>query len=104
MSIESKAPGTDSDVRGIVLAAKLDLPGSEALAETLRSHRGNDIAIDASEVTHIGAHGVQTLLVGRATWAADGRDWRVGPLSEAVEGGLSTLGIDPEEIAGEAAQ
>ncbi len=72
---------------------KLDLRGSETLAETLRARRGADIAVDLTGVEAFGAHAAQTLIVAHRSWEADGRILSVSGLSRAAAEALDTLGL-----------
>ncbi len=83
----------------IPLAAKLDLRASEELAETLRGRRGSDVALDAGEVEHLGAHAVQTLLVAADTWTRDGRELSCVNLTETALAQLATLGVESAALS-----
>ncbi len=93
----SRAKATEQ----IRLEGKLDLAASERLAEALRAVRGKPVAIDASGVTTLGAHAVQTLLVGAASWRGDGRSFRLGGLPDAAVDQLRVLGLTPEAFSTE---
>ena len=72
---------------------KLDLRGSETLAERLRALRGSDLAIDLTGVETFGAHAAQTLIIAHRSWEADGRTLSIAGQSTAVEEALTTLGL-----------
>lgn len=86
----------------LVLPERLDTAAATALAAELVSHRGTDLAIDASRVSFVGALCAQVLLAGRAAWAADGRAWTLVAPATAFIDGVRALGLpalDPTEEA-----
>ena len=89
--------GKSSPIR---LAAKLDLKASTELVETLRARRGADLTLDGSEVSHLGAHAVQTLLVAAHTWSRDGHALVCANLTDQALEQLGVLGIDPMQLSG----
>lgn len=99
----SKA-GKSSEGRARRAAAKrlqlpevLDLTAAAPLAQSLLSHRGNALSIDASRVSRVGAQCLQVLLGAAATWKADGvRLSLVKPSEEFLEGGR-LLGVDLDQ-------
>lgn len=96
---ELNAQSKDTTGEPLQLAAKLDLRASLDLAETLRTRRGADLAIDAGAVQHLGAHAAQTLLVAADSWSRDGNTLTVGHLPDTALGQLSVLGIDPDQLS-----
>ena len=75
---------------------KLDLRGSEALAEALRARRGADVTINLARVVQFGAHAAQTLLAANRSWEADRHAFVLEAPSAAVEEALRILGLDNE--------
>lgn len=75
---------------------KLDLRGSEALAEALRARRGTDVAVNLSRVEQFGAHAAQTILVAHRSWEADRQSLTVEAPSAAVTDALAGLGLAGE--------
>ena len=68
------------------LAESLDLSAVGALAEALKTMRGQELQIDASDVRRIGALCLQVLLSAKATWTADGQVLNVThPSGEFIE-------------------
>lgn len=70
-----------SDV--LKLAAVLDLNAAEPLKAELLARRGQALTIDASEVERVGGLCLQVLLSAMRTWAADGVNLKLAPLSDA---------------------
>ena len=88
----------------VQLAEVLDLTAAAPLAEALRSHRGTELSIDASQVQRVGAQCLQVLLAATATWKADGvRLCMVKPTEEFLEGGR-LLGINLDQDTAEQKQ
>lgn len=75
----------------------LDMTAAAPLAQSLLSHRGSELSIDASKVQRVGAQCVQVLLAAAATWQADGkRISLLKPSAEFLEGGR-LLGVDLDQ-------
>jgi chemotaxis protein CheX len=84
-----------TSTRTLALPQVLDLTAAAPLTENLLSVRGQDVSIDASGVSRLGAQCLQVLLSAIATWKADGaRLDFVLPSDDFVET-LRRLGIDP---------
>lgn len=101
MAARRKARSTAIPDEPVRLEGKIDLAASEGLAGTLKDRRGSDLSIDASGVDQIGAHAVQTLLVARASWIADGKSFRVTGFPDAAVDQLRVLGLSPEALSTE---
>lgn len=96
MSVLSDQP-TDAPVV-IELPEILDLKAAAALAGEFLSRRGEEIAIDASQVQRLGGQCLQVLLSAAMTWRADDVPIAfVNPSADFVEG-LARLGIAPAEF------
>jgi chemotaxis protein CheX len=67
----------------IALPAVLDIRAAEPLKADLLAARGQALTVDASAVERLGGLCLQVLLSARKTWAADGQDLTVAPLSDA---------------------
>jgi chemotaxis protein CheX len=76
----------------IVLAEVLDLPAAGPLAADLLTRRGQDLALDASNVRRLGGQCLQVLLAARATWQADGQVFRITAASGDFAEGSALLG------------
>jgi len=89
----------------ISLEPSLDLKSAASLLSSLRTARGADLALDASEVRRVGGQCLQVLLAARAAWHADGRAFEIrDPSSAFVEGvqlmgATDLLGIAPAQEA-----
>ncbi|MEM1064096.1 MAG: STAS domain-containing protein [Pseudomonadota bacterium] len=79
--------------RRLHLAHKLDLRGSEALAQALLEAEGNAVTIDAAQVDLLGAHALQTLIVAHNAWQEAGLAFTIDPVSPAMADALTTLGV-----------
>ncbi|SFS86459.1 STAS domain-containing protein [Brevundimonas viscosa] len=67
----------------VVLPAVLDLRAAGALTSEFLARRGQPLTVDASGVERLGGLSLQVLLSAAKTWAADGMDLTVAPVSEA---------------------
>ena len=77
----------------VVLPARVDSAAAVALTEELRAASGADLVVDASATTHLGALGLQTLLVAAGAWRTSGHRFTVATLTEEVAGQLAELGL-----------
>lgn len=82
----------------LVLPAKLDLPAAPDLLESLRTLRGKDVGIDASEVAHLGTNCLQVLISAARSWSSDGKSLTFAPMSEAFTRDLGQFGLSPETL------
>lgn len=67
----------------LVLPAVLDIQAAEALRVQLLDARGGPLALDGSSVERLGGLCLQVLLSARQTWAADGQNLVMNPVSGA---------------------
>ena len=82
---------------------KLDLRGSEALAEAIRTRRGSDVTINLARVEQFGAHAAQTLLVAHRPWEADRHAFVLAAPSTVVIEAIAAMGLaDEPPFAGDA--
>lgn len=81
------------------LPALLNLGAAPSLMAQLRAKRGADLAIDASQVEHLGAPCLQVLLSARVTWGAEHRSLRIVNRSDAFDHALSLFGSPELETA-----
>ncbi|MEJ1990762.1 MAG: STAS domain-containing protein [Maritimibacter sp.] len=86
-----------SSVR-LQLEARLDLRAAEPLAQVLVEHRGNDLILDAREVTQIGALAVQVIRSAAKSWAEDNVKLSMENASTDLSDQLYLLGFKPETI------
>ncbi len=83
----------------ITLPARLDLPAAQDLVNTLNATKAEDeITIDASDVTHLGALCTQALLAASTRANAAGGAILIENLSERVEEQLGHMGLSPEKL------
>lgn len=82
----------------IQLQGRLGLSDAEPLANRLRSVRGADVEIDASQVTHFGSLCQQVLLAAASEWHGGGHELKlVNPTDACVEH-LALCGLSPESF------
>ena len=67
----------------VVLPAVLDLHAAGSVQTELLARRGEPLALDASGVERLGGLSLQVLLSAARTWAADGHELIVSPVSDA---------------------
>ena len=79
------------------LGQLLDLNAATPLAAELLALRGNDLEVDASAVSRMGAQCLQVLLSARATWRDDGFAFAIAGASAEFTAVLDVLGapLDP---------
>lgn len=77
----------------IVLPPRVDRAAAAALAEDLRARTGTAVAVDAAEVTQIGAPALQTLVVAARAWRDMGHPFTVENIGPEVRGALADLGL-----------
>lgn len=80
------------------LEPRLDLRAADPLAKVLVENRGNDLVLDAKEVTQIGALAVQVIRAAAKTWATDGVSLSMENASTDLADQLYLLGFKPETI------
>ncbi len=85
----------------IQLPQMLDLSAAETLFQELKSKRGSDVAVNASNVMRVGVQTLQVLLSAVKTWKADNNTFSlVHPSSEFSEG-LALLGLSQTDFSTE---
>ncbi len=82
----------------VKLGPRLDTAQAGAMAAHLLEHAGQDLALDASEVTHIGAMGLQVLRAAAKSWHASGHALSITGLSTDCVDQLQLLGFDAESL------
>ena len=80
----------------IVPASKLDLSAANDLATQLRQRDKGDIVVDMSQVTHLGALCMQTLISASGSLATKSRKLTLENVSERVEEQMRVMGMTPE--------
>ncbi|WP_380051947.1 STAS domain-containing protein [Falsihalocynthiibacter sp. SS001] len=79
----------------VQLQGRLGLPEAEPLAQRLRAARGDDVAVDAAQVTHLGVLCQQVLLSAAAEWHAAGRSFKIVNPSDDCVDHLALCGLSP---------
>lgn len=83
-----------------MLPARMDLGSFEQIAQILRNKRGPDIRVDAQNVTHLGAIGVQLLLAAANSAASKGGQLVLSNPSPAFSQALIDFGLPQDVIGG----
>jgi len=89
---------TDAAPKILKLPEVLDLNAASRLHEQVLSHKGEDIDIDATDVSRVGAQCVQVLLAAAVSWRADDQSLKVKQASDAFIKTLQLLGISDEAL------
>lgn len=82
----------------VKLAPRLDTAQAGAMATSILQHAGQDLALDASEVTHVGAMGLQVMRAAAKSWQASGHTLTISGLSNDCTDQLQLLGFSPESL------
>lgn len=80
------------------LPARLDGPTAASPAEDLMAAQGRDLILEADDVRHAGAAGLQVLLAARRSWAVDGQVLGCAAPSRRFAEGLARLGASVEAL------
>lgn len=83
----------------LALPARLDLPSAKPLAEDILAHKGEDLTLEAGNVTHLGTPGLQVLLAAVRSWKSDDRQLSLSNPTEALSDQLATMGLSPQDIS-----
>ena len=79
----------------------MDLPAAQAFVNDLSAcDFANDITLDASEVTHLGALCVQAIIAGARSAKEAGGAFVLKDTSQKVQEQLSLMGLTVDEIEG----
>lgn len=81
------------------LDAKLDLSAAPALHASLLPLTNDDLVVDATQVTHLGALCTQILIATANTARAAGRGFHLINVNDRVLGQLGAMGLTPEAIS-----
>lgn len=82
----------------LTLAPRLDLAQAKPLAEALRQHRGAALELDAGNVQHLGALGLQTLLCAAQEWRAQGLPLTFTQTNETFDAALAQMGVTHDDL------
>lgn len=89
----------DQKMKGsLTLAACLDSLATERLASELAPRRGHSLALNAGQVTFLGALALQLLIATHRQWKADGKSFEITDPSEAFMDGFALLGARAEDL------
>ena len=80
------------------LMPRLDTAHAGAIATQILEHAGKDLALDASEVTHFGAMGLQVIRAAAKSWQQSGHDLNITGLSTDCTDQVQLLGFTPESL------
>lgn len=88
----------------ITLKDRLDFGAAPDLKAEIIGQVGNDLRIDASEVTHMGTLCLQILIATSTDWARQGLKFELNSPSDACVTQLSLHGFSPETLSGVTSQ
>ncbi len=88
----------DAAPKILKLPEVLDLNAASRLHEQVLAHKGEDIDIDATDVTRVGAQCVQVLLAAALSWRSEDQSLKVKQASDAFIKTLQLLGISDEAL------
>ncbi len=80
------------------LAARLDLGAAKPLHAALLSRCGGDLVLDAGQVTHLGALGLQLLLSAAQSWRQAGHALAITPRTRAFDDALRLYGVPLDDL------
>ena len=80
----------------IVLEPKLDMSAAEALLDSFGSAEGQDVTIDASQVTHLGVLAMQVILSAQKTFIENNCQIAVDNPSDAFIQQAGYLGFNAD--------
>lgn len=88
--------------KALTLPARMDYGVLESLHAELRDSRGQELTLDASNVTHLGSCALQLLVSARKSWDQDGQRLLLNAPSDRFRDHLSLLGMGEDyfETAG----
>jgi chemotaxis protein CheX len=86
------------------LPPKLDLSAASGLAADLKTRCTADLTLDASDVTQVGALGVQIIASAARTAHAAGHKVQITQLTDKAVEQLSHLGFTPESLTASEAE
>ncbi|MBW6506989.1 MAG: STAS domain-containing protein [Rhodobacteraceae bacterium] len=80
------------------LPARLDLTAAKPLHAALLSRRGADLVLDAGQVTHLGALGLQLLASAAQSWRLAGHALAIMPRTQAFDDALTVFGMPLDQL------
>lgn len=89
---------SDETPHVLKLPEVLDLPAASRLHEQVLALSEKNIAVDATEVSRVGAQCIQVLLSAAQSWRDSGHAFSVNQASEAFAKTLQLLGVTDESV------
>ncbi len=77
----------------LTLPPRIDLSNAATVSRDIQAASGGAMVLDASQVAHLGALGVQILLASARSWRAAGQSFTISPRSEAFDETLAQFGL-----------
>ena len=84
----------------ITLQERLDFGAVTPLKTTILERAGQDLEIDASQVTHMGTLCLQVLIAAANDWKQAGKTFQIISPSETCKTQLALHGFSPDTITG----
>lgn len=91
------AENSDADTR-LKIGERLDMVGARELHGALMERRGRDLELDAGDLVHIGALGLQVLRAASRSWYEAGNRLAIANLSADCADQLALFGFSPESV------
>ncbi|PHQ95091.1 MAG: chemotaxis protein CheX [Marinosulfonomonas sp.] len=84
----------------LTLQERLDFGAVTALKAEILDQAGNDLEVDASNVTHMGTLCLQVLIAASSDWGRAGRRFRLTSPSDTCATQLTLHGFTPDTLTG----
>lgn len=85
------------------LPPRLDTDTAPELREDLIAQRGLNLALNAEDVTHLGARCLAVLIAAANTWREDDKTLSLAGASDAFDAGLARMGCPADLLTSEGA-
>jgi chemotaxis protein CheX len=82
----------------LILEPRLDFKAAAGLADSILTHQGKNLTLDAAHVSHVGAMGLQVLRAAARSWAESDQQITLVNLSDDCADQLSLLGFTPQSV------
>ena len=82
----------------LTLDPRLDFKAAAGLADSILSHQGKNLTLDAAHLSHMGAMGLQVLRAAARSWAETDQQLTMINVSDDCADQLSLLGFTPQSI------
>lgn len=82
----------------LILEPRLDFKAAAGLADSILTHQGKNLTLDAAHVSHVGAMGLQVLRAAARSWDETGQQLTMVNLSDDCIDQLSLLGFTPKSV------